>query len=365
MVWISYGIGIVSIFFLLLGAILVIGKQIRTSSLSAYFFLSIIFCIMGWIISNIFIVYLSQRARETDALFASRFATIISMVGMIATVLFALTVSPRQRLNPIIISIAIFLFGGVVGLTVSGDYSVALLPVMGGNYYFYLAQTSITWVVFDTGLALFAGIIFLVYLIKQRVFVEEKHQRVIEIMMLGVIIAYFISALLFATTRIIYAVTGEIMLLHMEWGSVAVGALVICISIYMGGIEAFYYSTEIHSIYIFDKAGSSIYSASAKKKLKVRGHTILSITTAFSEFAGELIGKEVYPKEIDLGDSSLMIETKDGFVCFLCSRIPTTYLRQAVKNLLDDLSPNLVEADISALVEKYLAFKPIISKQLD
>ncbi len=365
MVWISYGIGIVSIFFLLLGAILVIGKQIRTSSLSAYFFLSLILCVMGWIISNIFVVYLSQRARESDALFASRFATIISMVGMIATVLFALTVSPRQRFNPIIISIAIFLLGGVIGLTVSGDYTVTLLPVIGGDYYFYIAQTSITWVIFDTGLVLFAGTVFLVYLAKQRGFVEEKHQRVIEIMILGVIVAYFFSAILFATTKIIYAITGEIMLLHMEWGSVAVGALIIGISIYMGGIEAFYYSTEIHSIDIFDKAGSSIYSASAKKRLKARNHTILSITTAFSEFAGELIGKDVYPKEIDLGDSSLMIETKDNFVCFLCSRIPTTYLRQAIKHLLEDLTPNISETDISSLVEKYLAFQPILSNQIE
>jgi hypothetical protein len=365
MVWISYGIGLVSIFFLLLGAILVIGKQIRTSSLSAYYFLIMILCIMGWIISNIFIVYLSQRTRAADALFASRFATIISMVGMIATVLFALTLSPRQKFNPIILSIAIFLFGGVVGLTVSGDYTVTLLPVVGGNYVFYLAQTSITWVIFDTGLALFAGIVFLVYLIKQRGFVEAKHQRVIEIMMLGVILAYFGSAILFATTRIIYSITGELMLLHMEWGSVAVGALVICISIYLGSIEAFYYSTEVYSIDIFDKTGLSIYSASAKKKLKARSHTILSVTTAFSEFTGELVGKEVYPKEIDLGDSSLMIEIKDELVCFVCSRIPTTYLRQAIKHLLDDLTPNISEEEISTLVEKYLAFKPILSKQVE
>ena len=363
MLWISYGIGIVSIFFLLLGAILVIGKQIRTSSISAYFFLSMIFCIIGWIVSNIFIVYLSQRAREGDALFASRFATIVSMVGMVATIIFALSISPRHRFNPVIISIALFLFGGVVGLTISGDYTVSLLPVVGGDYYFYIAQTSITWVIFDTGLALFAGIIFLIYLIKQRRFVQEKHQRIIEIMMLAVIIAYFISALLFASTKIIYAITGEILLLHMEWGSVAVGAFVICISIYLGGIEAFFYSTEIHSIDIFDEAGSSIYSASSKKKLKARSHTILSVTTAFSEFAGELIGKDVYPEEIDLGDSSLMIEKKENVVCFLCSKVPTTYLRQAIKNLLDDLTLDMSEEKISQLVEKYLAFQPIISKQ--
>ena len=365
MVWISYGIGIVSIFFLLLGTILVIGKQIRTSSFSVYYFLSMIFCIMGWIISGIFVVYLSQRVIESDALFASKFSTIISMVAMIATILFVVSLSPRQIYNPIVLAFALFLFGGVVGLTISGDYTLALLPVKGSNYNFYIAQTSITWVIFDAGLAIFAGIVFLTYLIKQRGFVEKKYQKVVEIMMVGVVIAYFISALLFAARKIIYAVTGEIMMLHMEWVSVAVGALVIGISIYMGGIEAFYYSTEIHSIYIFDKAGFSIYSASAKKKLNIKGHIILSVTTAFSEFAGELIGKEVYPKEIDLGDSSLMIETEGTFVCFLCSRVPTSYLRQAIRHLLADLSPNMSENEISSLVEKYLAFKPIISKHIE
>ncbi|MCG3260667.1 MAG: hypothetical protein H7644_13025, partial [Candidatus Heimdallarchaeota archaeon] len=134
MVWISYGIGIVSIFFLLLGAILVIGKQIRTSSFSVYYFLSMIFCIMGWIISGIFVVYLSQITKESNALFVSQFSTIISMVGMVATVLFVVSLSPRQIYNPIVLAFAFFLFGGVVGLTVSGDYTLALLPVKGSNY---------------------------------------------------------------------------------------------------------------------------------------------------------------------------------------------------------------------------------------
>ena len=63
--------------------------------------------------------------------------------------------------------------------------------------------------------------------------------------------------------------------------------------------------------------------------------------------------------------NELMIESKDNFVCFVCSRIPTSYLRHAIGNLLEDLFPDITENDISALVEKYLAFKPIISKPME
>ncbi len=367
MVWISYGIGIASLFFLVLGGILVVGKQFRTSSLASYYFLSIIVCIMGWVICNMLVVISSQleTLSLSKALFCSRFATIISMVGMVATVLFVRTISQKRAHNPYILAITLFLFGGVFGLTVSSDYEVVHQLVKSGNYYFAIAKTSIIWVIFDAGLALFAGSVFLFYLIKQHNFAEKRYRRTVEIMIVGVIIAYFVSALIFAIRKILYAITDVVMLLHFEYIAVAAGALIIGISIYLGGIEAFYYSTEVHVIYIFDKDGTSIYSASAKKAVTLRGHSVLGVIAAFSEFAGELVGKDVYPKEIDLGDNCLMIETQGNFVCFLSSKISTAYLRQAIKKLLTNLTHDLKEENISALVEKYFAFKPRVSKPFE
>ncbi|MHA1198935.1 MAG: hypothetical protein ACTSQF_06240 [Candidatus Heimdallarchaeaceae archaeon] len=362
MVWISYSIGIVSLLALTLGAILVIVKQSHSSSRAVYYFLGLIVSVMGWIIGNMFVVYFSQQGpdpkAESQALLSSRLATIISMVGMVSIILFVRMVSKKRVRTPLVIVIALFLFGGVFGLTISGDYVVVHKLIESGGYYFYIAKTSITWVIFDAGLPLFAGAVFLIYLIKQRNFTEEKYRKVINIMIVGVIIAFFASALVFAIRKILYAATGKILLLHMEYISVAVGALIISISLYLGGIEAFFYSTEVHAIFIFKKDGASIYSASAKRDITIGGHSVLGVIAAFSEFAGELVGVKVYPKEIDLGDSCLMIETHENYVCFLSSRFSTYYLREATKNLLVNLTDNLNEEEISSLVEQFFAFKP-------
>jgi len=360
MVWVSYSIGLISILVLVLATFLVIRKQIKTSSRAVFYFLGLIICTMGWIASNMFIVYFSQIDAETQALFCSRFATIISMIGMVSIVLFIRTVSKRLSHTSIILVITMFLFGGVFGLTISGDYTVIHQLIESGGYYFYIARTSITWVIFDVGLPLFAGIYFLIYLVKQRTFTEEKYRSVVEIMIIGVVVAFFVSPLIFAARKIIFAVTGKIMLLHMEYIPVAVGALIISISIYLGGIEAFFYSTEVHAIFIFQEDGTSVYAASSKKKLTVGGHSFLGVISAFSEFAGELVGVEVYPKEIDLRDSCLMVESHNKYICFLSSKYSTFYLRQAIKNLLTNLSDNMNEEKISELVEKYFAFKPKI-----
>jgi hypothetical protein len=261
--------------------------------------------------------------------------------------------------------VTLFLFGGVFGLTISGDYNVVHKLVETGNYYFFIAETSITWVIFDTALPLFAGIYFLIYLVRQKNFAEEKHRRVLEIMTAGVIIAFFMTPLVFAARKFIYAVNGKIMLLHMEYIPLAVGALIISISIYLGGIEAFFYSTEVHAIFIFRNDGTLVYSASSKKKLTLGGHSVLGVISAFSEFAGELVGVKVYPKEIDLKENCLMIETYEKYVCFLSSSYSTFYLRQATKNLLTNLSDNQSEDEISALVEKYFAFKPKVQNNID
>ena len=366
MVWVSYIIGIVSLLILSLAVILVVEKQSRTSSRAVYYFLGLIICIMLWIICNILVVYFSQPTHlgEAQALFFSRFATIISMVGMISIILFVRMIGKKGPFTPYVLGIVFFLLGGVVGLTLSKDYVVVHQNIISGNYYFFIAKTSLTWIIFDTGLSLLAGLIFLIFLIKQRNFTEQKYQRVIDIMIIGVIISFFISSLIFAIRKILYAITDEIMLLHMEYIPVAVGALIISISIYLGGIEAFFYSTEVYAIFIFKNDGTSIYTASAKRKLTIGGHSVLGVIAAFSEFAGELIGVKVYPKEIDLGDNNLMIESHEEYICFVSSRFSTSYLREAIKNLLNHLTENQNEEEISALVEQFFAFKPRVQSNL-
>ncbi|MHA2309103.1 MAG: hypothetical protein ACXABJ_07490 [Candidatus Heimdallarchaeaceae archaeon] len=357
MVWISYGIGIFSVTTLAIALILVFIKQAKTSSTSVYYFISLIVFVMIWIIGDMLLVYASQIHNERAALFWSKFNTINSMVAMVATILFVRTLTSRQLLNSILVVITFFLFGGLVGTTLSSDYTIVLQEVAMGNFNFFIANTGYVWIFFDGFLVIFAGSVLLGYLIKQTFFLKKDHRKTLVIMIVGVIIAYFVSIIIYVIRKIIFAITNEIVMLHMELISVAIGALIMSFSIYKGGVEAFYYSSEISSIFIYNKEGFVVYSASLRKGSGIEGMMIPSITRAFSSFAGELIGKEVFPKEIDLGIYSLIIEEHGNFICLISCKNPTAYVKQGVKNILDDLSPNMTEDEMTALVEKYLVFK--------
>ncbi|MCG3227765.1 MAG: hypothetical protein H7645_12665 [Candidatus Heimdallarchaeota archaeon] len=357
MVWVSYGIGIFSIIALIIGLILVIMKQIRTSSTSVYYFISLIVFVLLWVIGDMILVYMSQINFERAALFWSKFNTISSMVAMVATILFVRTLTSRQLLNSTLVVIAFFLFGGLVGTTLSSDYSIVLQEVAGGKFDFFIANTGYVWIFFDGFLVIFAGSVFLGYLIRQALFLEKDHRKTLVVMIVGVIIAYFVSIIIYIIRKVVFAITNEIVMLHMELISVAVGALIMSYSIYLGGVEAFYYSSEISSIFIYNKDGYVVYSASLRKGSALEGMMIPSITRAFSSFAGELIGKEVFPKEIDLGVYSLIIEEQGNFICLISCKNPTAYVKQGIKNILTDLSPNMTEEEMTVLVEKYLVFK--------
>ncbi|MHA1223523.1 MAG: hypothetical protein ACTSP3_09805 [Candidatus Heimdallarchaeaceae archaeon] len=362
MVWISYSMGLLSIALLTLAMITIFIKQSKTNSLAVYLFILVILGVLGWIIGNMITVYLSQRELYTLALTFSRFNTFSSIIAMIATVFFANTLMSRHTYNHIFISIIFFLAGGVATLTLSPVYDVVLLPVYKAGYLFYIAKTHILWIIFNASLDLLAGTIFLIYLFRQKNFVDKENKQVLNIMISGVFISYFGSALIFFVRKIILEITGDMVILHMEWIAVAIGSLLISIAIYYGSIEEFYYSSEIYAIYIMDKYGTVVYSASSKRRWRLQGQILLGITSAFSELATDLIGKKAYPKEIDFGIYSLLIEREKDHFCLVSCKYPTSFLKQGVKNLLSNFSPTLSLKETSSLVAKYLAFKPVTTK---
>jgi hypothetical protein len=357
MVWISYGIGLFSVIILTIALILVIIKQAKTSSISVYYFISLIVFVLMWVIGDMVLVYVSKLHLEGAALFWSKFNTISSMIAMVATILFVRTLTSRQLLNSILVVISFFLFGGLVGTTLSSDYTVVLQQVARGSFDFYIANTGYVWIFFDGFLVIFAGSVLLGYIIRQTLFLEKNYRKTLIVMVVGVIIAYFVSIVIYVIRKVIYAITNEIIMLHMELTSVAIGALLMSLSIFFGGVEAFYYSSEISSVFIYNKNGYVIYSKSLQKKSSLEGMMIPSITRAFSSFAGELIGKEVFPKEIDLGVYSLIIEEQGDFICLVSCKSPTAYVKQGIKNILADLSPNMTDDEMTSLVGKYLALK--------
>ena len=218
---------------------------------------------------------------------------------------------------------------------------MVLVNVTLRGHDFYIATTGYVWLFFNAGLVLFATIVFLYYLIRQRAFVDKEHKKSLSLMIAGVVIAYFVTIIIYVIRKTIYAINSTTVLLHIKLLPVAIGTVIMGVSIYLGGVELFYYATEIYSIFIYDKKGFPIYSASFRRASNLEGIMIPSITSAFSSFAGELIGKEVYPKEIDLGLYSLIVEEHGDYLCFVSSNQPTAYLHQGIKNILTNISPEL------------------------
>lgn len=354
----SVAVGIFSFSTLMVGLVLLIIKQHSISSTAFYYFTIAIISLIGWVLGDMLQVYFNQINRVEAIRAASQFATISSMVAMIAIILFTRVLTSRRTLDSIIVFIAVAIFGGVVGLTLSSSYQVNPSPVGTSDIIFYITETNLLWLILNAGLVLFAGVFFLAYLIRQRSFVGDKSKKSLNTMMIGVIIAFFVSISIYATRKIYLAYTSKIIILHLELVSVAIGALIISFSIVTGGTQAFYYSSEITGLYIFDNDGVVLHSCVSKGRLNVDGSSIPGIAVAFAIFIKDLIGKDVYPKEVDLGQHSLMLETQKNIICLLVCKHPTAQLRQGLQNILNNFNVLLTNDEIASIIEKYLAFTP-------
>ncbi|MHA1205327.1 MAG: hypothetical protein ACTSRR_01305 [Candidatus Heimdallarchaeaceae archaeon] len=117
------------------------------------------------------IIFSSLENKDLVLLF-SRIATISRLIAMISTVLFARVLTARQTLNSTIVIIAFMLFSAVVALTLSSSYKVINPPK---DVEFYKTEAELLWVIFDGGLVIFAGSVFLYYLVRQRKIVQKRY----------------------------------------------------------------------------------------------------------------------------------------------------------------------------------------------
>ncbi|MCG3215447.1 MAG: hypothetical protein KAS63_01945 [Candidatus Heimdallarchaeota archaeon] len=84
----SVAVGIFSFSTLVVGLVLLIIKQNSISSTAFYYFTIAIISLIGWVLGDMLQVYFSQINRVKAIRVASQFATISSMVAMIAIILF-------------------------------------------------------------------------------------------------------------------------------------------------------------------------------------------------------------------------------------------------------------------------------------
>ena len=181
-------------------------------------------------------------------------------------------------------------------------------------------------------------------------------------MIIGTIISFLGTITIFLFRKVIFIIFDKIILLHVELLAVAIGAVIMLIATIQGGVKAFYYSSKIHSIHIYDNLGMDIYTATFETKRNVSTSFIPGVTSAISVFATDLIGKDVKPKEISFGEYSLMIETYGEINCFVCVEYPTINFRKGIQNLIKQIKINQSHQEISDMIEENLAITPIFHK---
>ncbi|MCE7743283.1 MAG: hypothetical protein GOP50_12605 [Candidatus Heimdallarchaeota archaeon] len=340
--------------------VIVFKRQYELASSAVYFMLGILFGIAGWIIGDMFQIIFSKPGNEVVVLVFSVIATISSMLAMGSTVLFARVLSARRTLNSKTVVVGSILFGATVFLTLTAGYPNTVdnfisYTVNSTDYAtldFIVTEAHFIWIICDAAMVLYAGGTLVWYLSRQYRFVEEKHKKILAFMIAGTIIAFIVSAVLYS----LYAFAKIKATLHLELVSASIGAAMIGIGMIVGGKRALYGSSRVYSVHVFSKSGLSIYAGLFEGKYDVNEHLISGVATAISNFAGQLIGKDVVPREIDLGDYSLMLEEKGEYIGFIICEFPSVMIRQGLKNIMKNFDPEMSIDDISEFVDDYLPY---------
>ncbi len=357
---------VISLVIIIAMIVVVIWKQFELAFSSVYFMLGILVGIAGWIIGDMMQIILS-RPSTTDifepwVLVFSQFATICNMVAMISTILFARVLSSRETLNSKTVAFGFALFGAVVLMTLAGGY-----PHTGNELWTYtvleynpaldftVTTASILWMIADGVMVLFAGGTLMWYLYRQRRFIEDRHKKIITFMMIGTFFAFIVSMIIYA----FYALAPEIFssILHLELITAAVGASMIGIGMIWGGKQVLYGSSRVYSVHIFNEGGLSLYAGLlSAAEYDVNEHLISGVATAISNFTGQLVGKDIVPYEIELGDYALMLEQKEEFIGFIICEFPSAQVRAGLKNIMNDFNPKMGNDEISEIIDGYMPY---------
>jgi hypothetical protein len=294
----------------------------------------------------------SSQDNPEMVLFFSRIGTISAMTLMVATVLYTQVLTKRRTMDSTAVATISFLFGGTVALTLIPSYKVRKAE----DIDFYFTDVEPLWIILNGLAILVAAISFLRYLwgVRKRVIEEEK--RIVNIMILGIGLAY-LGPLVPFVINALYSPTSTI---HLEVLIGSIGITIFVLALYKGGRHGMYYSSNVISIHIVDAKKKGIYSAVFETGKCKDEYLVSGITTGIAKFGEELIGKEILPQEVDLGRSSLIIEREGEHACIVNSEEPTHHLQRITKSIIEKYQKNSTTEEISELVEKYIGMKPIV-----
>jgi hypothetical protein len=103
------------------------------------------------------------------------------------------------------------------------------------------------------------------------------------------------------------------------------------------------------------KAGT-LWVIKSSAEYDVNEHLISGVATAISNFTSQLVGKDIVPYEIELGDYAMMLEPKGEYIGFIICEFPSAQVRAGLKNIMNDFDPKMGTDEISSLIDGYMPY---------
>lgn len=341
----------ISLAIMIISIITIIVKQWSLKSSAVYYFLGLEVLIAIWILAGILQIIFSNPSDNTLPLIFVQIGIIANGLAMICSVLFASSLSGLIPLKQIALYVVFLLFGGVFGITLSQD-------VFNVEYDSTLdvakSTSNIVWIICLAGGVIIAGTFFIWHLIRQRSIVYQKHKRGINFMITGVIVAFYASILVYALRFVFIGL--QKVLLHSELITTSIGTALITVGMLIGGKTALYGSSQVISINIYNDHGLNLYQGFFKTTHKMNEHLVAGVATAIATFASEIVGEEVFPRQIDLGEYSLILQKRGKYTGFIACKYPTNHIQQGLKRVMANYNPDMDYNEVSKQIDNYLPY---------
>jgi len=324
--------------------------SLRSSAVSFFFLMEVLVSI--WIIADLLQVIASK---PTDGPYSLPYyfaisSTIAISISMIFSALFVNSLSAQKPMRRILIYLVYLFVGGVIALTLS---TKGLFVVYDSALEISRIHANVVWIVCLAGGVFLSGTMFLIHLSRQLRLVGEEYKIGTNTMIFGVIIGYYFSILLYALRY--FKVFGKAFL-HAELITTSIGLILLTIGMLIGGKKALYGSSIVISINIYNKHGLNLYQGFLSSPHYINEHLVSGVATAIAAFGSEIVGEEVFPKEIDLGDYSLILVKKKGFIGFVCCKYPTSQIHRGLQNIMNNYKEKMKYEEVSKLISKFLPY---------
>ncbi|MBN1330873.1 MAG: hypothetical protein JXA54_15480 [Candidatus Heimdallarchaeota archaeon] len=342
--------GLVSFIIIIVCIVIIIVKQWSLKSSAVYYFLGLMILLGLWILSDLLQVITSKPGDTTLPYIFAICSTITNALAMICSILFANSLSGQLPIKRFAVYLVFFLMGGVIALT----FSPTVFSVSYNSDLDYVkSSANIIWIICLTLGVITSGTFFLIHLIRQHKIINKKHKISINFLIAGVVIAFYGSIVFYALR---YILVLQSSFLHAELISTSIGVSLMAIGMILGGKTALYGSSQVISINIYNEHGLNLYQGFFTKIHSINEHLVSGLATAISAFASEIIGEDVFPREVDLGNYSLILYKQKSFVGFICCKYPTFHIHYGLKKVMNSFDPDMTYNEVAKIINNFLPY---------